>query len=241
MESFDITLPNIHIENILKTKNVDKEEIKAHLTTNDPEIRLYKETNKPAIKVTFYRLDVENPDVENAELLSFPINSDSRIDMLIHTKSDKLINYGLIPVKSCYLWDLSKFSKVDILRCGRFKKNDFHPITKEEPLEMDLGVSREHSLICYYNSQMYYIDYGTSSKIEDMENKSNKDSINHYGSKNGSWIYSDFLINECIKNACVEWKSNDIIGIGTFIYNLIIRNNKLKLFHQFSFEYEILS
>lgn len=242
--SVDITIPYIHIEKMLGAHGVDKNFINQHLNINDPEVTLFKEKNKPKVKVNFYRLDPEMPTDEIEDIVSVPVDEDSRIDMVINTQNNQPRSFKLKQIHSAYLWDLSSFEKVDLLRSGRFKKNDFIPIIQENPLKMDLGVSREHSLICYYNSQMFYIDYGTSIKFdpEELENAKNGNgkTISHFGSKNGSWIYQNYNIQDCIKNSCVKWSSDYYIGIGTFFYKVKLNEQNLKLYHQFSFNYEIL-
>lgn len=234
----DITIPYSHIQEILKTKVVDKDELSRHMSIDEPEVCAFKECNPPKLRVTLSRLEPDN-SIPDSEIVSFPVNEDSRIDMVISSKSGKPQRYHLRPIKVAYLWDLSRFGKVDVLRCGRFKRNDFLPVIKEDPLEMDLGVSREHSLICFFDSKVYYIDYGTSTKyLESQEKPLISTPVSHFGSKNGSWVYHEYSIVDCVKNRCVEWNVHSLIGIGTFFYNVIYQEMPLKLFHQFSFKYE---
>jgi hypothetical protein len=240
----DITIPFIHLEKIIETQVVDKNLLNQHLNIDDPEVIEFKKNEKPKIKITLHRLEPEGP-VRESEVVSFPINNDSRVDMVIHSTEGRPLQYHLTPIKTGFLWDLSKFKKVDLLRCGRFKNNDFLPMITENPLEMDLGVSREHSLIGFYNSKIYYIDYGTSTryskeKEKESSNSSTHPSLTHFGSKNGSWLYQNNTITDCIKNMCVPWDITSSIGIGTFFYNVAFPDQRYKLFHQFTFTYEIL-
>ncbi|MBN2145472.1 MAG: hypothetical protein JW774_12720 [Candidatus Aureabacteria bacterium] len=237
----DITLPFIHLEKIIETQVVDRKLLNEHLNVDDPEIILFKKKEPPRVKVTFSRMEPKEPSDE-VEVVSFPVNNDSRVEMVINSKSGKPLQYHLTPIKSCFLWDLHQFKKVDLLRCGRFKHNDFLPLIRENPLEMDLGVSREHSLIGFYNSKIYYIDYGTSTRYAKSQEVSNpaQTNLTHFGSKNGSWLYQDYIITDCIKNMCVLWEIPTVVGIGTFFYNVSINDKKLKLFHHFSFSYEML-
>lgn len=243
----DITMPFVHLEKILDSHVINKDAIHEHIDINNTEILDFKQKNNPKIKVTFSRLESEEDAGDSSDIVSFPINDDDRVDMVINSKQGKPLKYHLNPIKVSYLWDISSFKKVDLLRCGRFKQNDFQPVTKEIPvLEMDLGVSREHSLIGYFNSKMYYIDYGTSIKITQESPPQNEDpKVTHFGSKNGSWVYREFHIADCIKNRCVEWNIHSVIGIGTFFYNVLHSNARqgetaVKLLNQFSFEYETL-
>lgn len=234
----DVTIPHFHMEKILKSKIVNNELVSQHLNVYEPEISLYKETTPPKIKIIFYRLESKNISTDS-DKVAFPINDNSCIEMVIQRENNTPQNFKLIPIKTAYLWDLSKFDKVDVLKCGRFKRNDFLPIINEEPIEMDLGVSREHSIIGLFKNKLYYIDLGTSKKyITDNDIIGQEVNDTHFGSKNGSWLYKNFQIEKCIKNECTEWENNDIIGIGTFFYNVSYKENKLKLFHQFSFQYE---
>jgi hypothetical protein len=237
-DPLDITIPNLYIRQILKSRSIDRERLSSHFQVNDPEIRLFKETTAPGVRVNFFRLEPTDAALRDSELLSVPVNEDSRIDLVIPSRTGKPRDFAMVPVKSCPLWDLSRFDKVDLLRCGRFKKNDFHPIIRENPIEMDLGVSREHSLICLYDSQMHYIDYGTSVSHLDEKSARSGEERSHFGSKNGSWMYDGFEIAECIKNRCVTWKEQTTMGIGTFFYNIRVDSRPLKLMHQFCFTYE---
>lgn len=235
----DVTFPYLHLKDILNNKYIDKETINQHIKINDPEIILFKEQTPPKIKITLFCLEPLHPSSESSDILSFPVNADSRIDMVIGSKSGKPQQFILRSIKSCFLWDLSKFNKVDIVRSGRFKQNDFHPVICEEPIEMDLGVSREHSLICYFDQKVFYVDYGTSTKHL-ANQKALPDKSSHFGSKNGSWVYREYSIVDCIKNRSYEWNIHSTIGIGTFFYNVMLNDINLKLFHQFSFNYEYL-
>lgn len=239
----DITIPYIHAKEILNTAVIDKDMLNKYMDIDDPEIIYYKQKVSPKIKITFSRLEPDN-SIKDSEMVSFPINEDSRVDLVISSSGGNPQKFHITPIKTVYLWDLSLFKKVDILRCGRFKKNDFLPIIKETPLEMDLGVSREHSLICYFDSKVYYVDYGTSTKfLESDEMPKLESNISHFGSKNGSWHYKDYKISDCIKNRCLQWDIDSVVGIGTFFYNIIISakpDQKLKLFHQFSFKYDLV-
>ena len=55
----DITIPFNHIQEILKTRVIDKEMLNKHMSVNEPEIIAYKEKTPPMIKVTFSRLEPE--------------------------------------------------------------------------------------------------------------------------------------------------------------------------------------
>lgn len=247
-KGLDITLPSIHMEEILKTQNIDKEKIKELFNVEDTEIFDYKRSVPPKYRINFYRLEqtgneLNSSDNKNndSDLVSFPVNEDSRIDLVINKDKEKIISYNLFKVKSSLLWDLKELKKVDILSCGRFKTNDFLPVICDIPLNMDLGVSREHALICCYESKLFYIDYGTSQKHKGKPHLDpDHPTQTHFGSKNGSWLYKSGSIVECIKNKCVEWEAGSDIGIGTFFYNILIYDKHLKLFHQFSFDFEIL-
>ncbi len=227
MNPVDITIPHMHLQNLLDTSNLSKEIVNQYLNINDPEIIDYKKNTPPAVKVIFSKLDATDPFTNTANR--------HKIDGGLKP------SYKITPVQELNLWDLEPLNKVDTLTCGRFKDRDFSPVVAEDPIKLDLGVSREHSLICFYNSQVFYIDYGTSIKHA-LSKKLHQDidKEKHSGSRNGSWFYENFEIKNSITNECVGWQQEYIIGIGSFFYNMLIGNKDVRVFHQFSFNYEYL-
>lgn len=238
----DVTIPIPHLEKIFAEKQIKKEKVLNSFGKSSNDIFEFKKLFPPKIKVSFFRTEKsESAGVEtkSKEILSIPVNKHSVVEVVL-TDSGKYASYQQLPIQSQYLWDLSSFDQVDILRLGRFKDNDFLPVISDQPYALDLGVSRQHAFIAYHHQQLFYVDLGTSTKFKFKDSKQAKQERTHFGSKNGSWLYEQSKISKCIQNECILWLPGTMIGMGTFFHHAKIGEKEYELLHQFTLVFEEL-